>query len=86
MRIIKKTGDVYTFLKEIKEGDKVFSFTDSKSDHYGQLPEIQYHEDNPTPWTVQYGDKPYPIHNIQKWIWEHQKDINNKIREINKQA
>jgi hypothetical protein len=37
MRIIKKTGDVYLFLDQIKEGDKVFSFTDSKITPFGQL-------------------------------------------------
>ena len=86
MKIIKKTGDVYIFLNEIKEGDKVFSFTDSKTTPLGQIVEIQYCEDNPTPWVKKYGDKLYPIHNIQKWIWEHQTVINNKIRKIKKGA
>jgi hypothetical protein len=86
MKIIKKTGDVYIFLKEIKEGDKVFSFTDPKTTPFGQIAEIQYCEDNPTQWVAKYGDKLYPIHNIQKWIWEHQKSINNKTREIKKGA
>jgi hypothetical protein len=82
MRIIKKTGDVYVFLNEVKQ-DLTFSFTNSKTLPM-QTIEIQYCADNPTPWAIQQGNKLTPIHNIQKWIWEHQKDINNKIREMSK--
>jgi hypothetical protein len=85
MKIIKKTGDVYVFLNEVKQ-DLTFSFTDSKST--GETIELQYYADNPTPWAAEYSStkKLQPIHNIQKWVWEHQKNINNKIREINKQV
>ena len=84
MKIIKKTGDVYVFLDEVKQ-DHIFSFTDSKST--GETIELKYYSDNQTPWAVEYSStkRLQPIHNIQKWIWGHQKDINNKIREINKQ-
>ena len=86
MKIIKKTGDVYVFLDEVKQ-DLIFSFTDSKSTP-GQTIELQYYLDNPIPWAAEYSStkKLQPIQKIQKCVWEHQKDINNRIREINKRA
>jgi hypothetical protein len=86
MKIIKKTGDVYVFLDEVKQ-DLTFSFTDSKS-LPRQTIELQYYADNPIPWAAEYSStkKLQAIHNIQKWAWEHQKDINNRIREMNKVA
>ena len=85
MKIIKKTGDVYVFLEGIKQ-DLIFSFIDSKNT--GHTVELQYYSDNPIPWAVENLDtkKLQPIHNIPAWIWGHQKDINNKIREMNKGA
>jgi hypothetical protein len=52
MKIIKKTGDVYVFLDEVKQ-DLTFSFTDSKS-LPGQTIELQYYADNPIPWAAEY--------------------------------
>ena len=85
MKIIKKTGDVYVFLDEVKQ-DLTFSFIDSKNT--GHTLELQYSADNFTPWEVEDCNtkRLQPIHNIQTWVWGHQKDINNKIREINKRA
>lgn len=85
MKIIKKTGDVYVFLDEVKH-DLTFSFIDSKNT--GHTIELQYYVDNPIPWAMEDSSmkRLQPIHNVQAWIWEHKKDINNRIREINKGA
>lgn len=85
MKIIKKTGDVLAFLDEVKQ-DLTFSFIDSKNT--GHTIELQYYADNPIPWAVEdiNTKQIQPIQDIKAWIWEHQKNINDRIREINKGA